>query len=551
MFLRYSEDENDESSSDEEDIKDLPTLVQKLHHAEEQGKLEAKFMLAYCYEVGQGVAQDVQRALELYTQAGKRGHVWAAAAVQRLQSRSVSPGGSATRLETQTSFQSEGTKSPQSPSARVGPGPGDQSPPAKPPAMVAEDFGLPVLWLSATAESVSPAADAASDPILSREASTGTPPPHPRLTFAPPLEEMGEGSPTSRATAVPTPAALPLPRSRSPSPGGQGTFSPCPSPRPPILFARTPKFLRHLTTTSEAWPVDPDLPSTSAWLKRTGEVVDQGLSAAVQRVPLALKVMFHNGNELDVVELCVLLLLDHPNIVQLLTYDADESYVFLFLECVPGGTLATRVQKSGAIPSPQIWTYTKQLLQAFEYMHGMGIAHYDVKGANVLLTEDHSSVKLADLGAARVLPGGKAAQALGDRELIYEARGTMGWMAPEVIRGLEEEDGQLVLPTAADIWGLGCTIAEMRSGFPPWPKEIMLDPATVKWHIVENPKGPVPHLPPGLPLWATDLVRECLCPEWAHRPTAEHLLAKWFSASSAATAELSSWANPRSEALDL
>ena len=98
--------------------------------------------------------------------------------------------------------------------------------------------------------------------------------------------------------------------------------------------------------------------------------------------------------------------------------------------------------------------YTKHICEGLLYLHVNKIIHRDIKGANILLTND-GVCKLADFGEAKKLMGQHAL------EQCNSIRGTANWMAPEVIR-------QSNYGRHADIWSVGCTVLEMATGKPPW-----------------------------------------------------------------------------------
>lgn len=110
------------------------------------------------------------------------------------------------------------------------------------------------------------------------------------------------------------------------------------------------------------------------------------------------------------------------------------------------------IQKFGALKEAVVKKYTKQILNGLRYLHYNEVIHRDLKAANVLV--DRAGVcKLSDFGTAKIVSEmGSESNSL---------KGTVNWMAPEVIQ-------QLKYGRYADIWSLGCTVYEMVTGKAPW-----------------------------------------------------------------------------------
>ncbi|KAH0970029.1 hypothetical protein GBA52_022185 [Prunus armeniaca] len=119
----------------------------------------------------------------------------------------------------------------------------------------------------------------------------------------------------------------------------------------------------------------------------------------------------------------------------------------LFLEYAPGGTLSDAIRRQGGcLNEAAIRSYTRQILLGLHHLHSNQIAHCDIKGQNVLVTNNGADVKLADLGCAKRV----------NFDHGLPTGGTPVYMAPEVARG--EQQG-----LAADVWALGCTVPEIPS----------------------------------------------------------------------------------------
>ncbi|GJP72006.1 hypothetical protein CLOP_g2969 [Closterium sp. NIES-67] len=108
------------------------------------------------------------------------------------------------------------------------------------------------------------------------------------------------------------------------------------------------------------------------------------------------------------------------------------------------------LEKFGAFSESLVRVYTRQLLLGLEYLHACRIVHRDIKGGNVLVDRD-GVVKLVDFGAFKSFHEGTVGEG------CKSIRGSVFWMAPEVIKG--EGYGR-----RADIWSVGCTVIEMLTG---------------------------------------------------------------------------------------
>lgn len=109
---------------------------------------------------------------------------------------------------------------------------------------------------------------------------------------------------------------------------------------------------------------------------------------------------------------------------------------------------------TGPLSEAQIAYMSKETLHGLAYLHSKGIMHRDVKGANVLLTED-GDVKLADFGVSAQIT-----QTLCKRKSFI---GTPYWMAPEVA-AVERKGGY---NQQCDIWAVGITGIELAELQPP------------------------------------------------------------------------------------
>jgi len=143
--------------------------------------------------------------------------------------------------------------------------------------------------------------------------------------------------------------------------------------------------------------------------------------------------------------------LSHPHIVAYLGHDYIDSHLYIYLEYMPGGSVAQVLSQFGPFAEELIQRYAREILEGLEYLHTRDplILHRDIKGANILVGD--GKVKLADFGCSK-----RTADTLSQ-----SLRGSIPWMAPEVIQ-------QTGYGRRRDIWSFGCVLIEMATAKHPW-----------------------------------------------------------------------------------
>lgn len=159
----------------------------------------------------------------------------------------------------------------------------------------------------------------------------------------------------------------------------------------------------------------------------------------------------------------------HQNIIRYLSSSIDKKSnppkLNIYLEFVTGGSL-TSIMKTlpdGKLPLSVAKVYTRHMLEGLVYLHSNGVAHRDIKGDNILVSQDTGLAKLADFDQAKVIAGSVNQNKTMVNHGAKTISGTPVFMAPEVIA---EDSGYN--PFKADIWSAGCTLGEMLTGKAPW-----------------------------------------------------------------------------------
>jgi len=252
-----------------------------------------------------------------------------------------------------------------------------------------------------------------------------------------------------------------------------------------------------------------------------GEVIGEGTFGKVFKglnettgELLAIKQFFlADGSKKEVDELQreinVMWELNHENIVRYRGTTKTDKYLYIILEYVTGGSIANMLTQFGSFSENLIRRFSFQILRGVDYLHDKGIIHRDIKGANILVT-DTGVAKLADFGCSKRLAGLCTASL---EESMYALKGSVPWMAPEVIK-------QAGYGRSSDIWSFGATVIEMATGKPPWSE--YRDNLAALFHVATSTKPPT--LPSQLSSPCAEFITSCMMIDPDKRSTARDLL---------------------------
>lgn len=205
-------------------------------------------------------------------------------------------------------------------------------------------------------------------------------------------------------------------------------------------------------------------------------------------------------------EIALLKAVSHPNIVRFLgTQSGPGSETHIFLEYVPGGSVASLLKTYGPFEEGLVRNFSRQVSLAVQYLHSLDIVHRDIKGANVLV-DNAGGVKLGDFGISR-----RVENAANKR---LSLQGSVFWMAPEVVRQATGAPA-----TKADVWAIACLAIEMYTGSHPHSG---LSPTQALFKIGSN--GAKPELPKQASKEGKEWLNKGLEENWVARPTIEELL---------------------------
>ncbi|XP_046822730.1 serine/threonine-protein kinase ULK3 isoform X1 [Vespa crabro] len=151
-------------------------------------------------------------------------------------------------------------------------------------------------------------------------------------------------------------------------------------------------------------------------------------------------------------EISVLKILNHEHIIKMKEFFSIEKRVYIVTEYCDGGDLSKYIKKHGQLPENICQRLLQQLGLALKYLKNQNISHMDLKPENLFLViKPYLKLKLGDFGFARYT----------NIEFIYELRGSLRYMAPEILL-VKKYDAR------TDLWSVGVIMYECLFGKLPY-----------------------------------------------------------------------------------
>ncbi|XP_063298741.1 TRAF2 and NCK-interacting protein kinase isoform X9 [Pelobates fuscus] len=233
----------------------------------------------------------------------------------------------------------------------------------------------------------------------------------------------------------------------------------------------------------------------------------------------AIKVMDVTGDEEEEIKQEINMLKKYSHHRNIATYygafikknpPGMDDQLWLVMEFCGAGSVTDLIKntKGNTLKEEWIAYICREILRGLSHLHQHKVIHRDIKGQNVLLTEN-AEVKLVDFGVSAQLD-----RTVGRRNTFI---GTPYWMAPEVIACDENPDA--TYDFKSDLWSLGITAIEMAEGAPPLCD---MHPMRALFLI---PRNPAPRLKSKK--WSKkfqSFIESCLVKNHGQRPSTEQLM---------------------------
>ncbi len=179
--------------------------------------------------------------------------------------------------------------------------------------------------------------------------------------------------------------------------------------------------------------------------------------------------------------------LSHTNIVQVYELKEYENFCYIVMEYLEGDSLKSIINNKKPLSNLSKLEIARQIASGIAYAHSKGVIHRDLKPANIFIRED-GVVKILDFGVAKL--------ATSDMTAKGAILGTISYMAPEQLKGLDIDE-------RSDIFSIGAIMYEMFSYHKPFH-------ATNVTEVMSKIVNSTPDYIPRAPRDINEIIFKCL-----------------------------------------
>ncbi|CAG8596570.1 17132_t:CDS:10 [Dentiscutata erythropus] len=171
-------------------------------------------------------------------------------------------------------------------------------------------------------------------------------------------------------------------------------------------------------------------------------------------------------------EAAIMLLLNHPFIVQLKEVMVLPNHYYMFFEYVNGGQMLDYIISHGKLKEKHARKFARQIVSALDYCHRNSIVHRDLKIENILISKS-GSIKIIDFGLSNLYS---------PRSHLSTFCGSLYFAAPELL------NAKLYTGPEVDVWSFGIVLYVLVCGKVPFDDQSMPAlHAKIKRGVVEYP----------------------------------------------------------------
>jgi serine/threonine protein kinase len=184
-------------------------------------------------------------------------------------------------------------------------------------------------------------------------------------------------------------------------------------------------------------------------------------------------------------EIVILSNLNHESIPKFYGMVVEDASLGIVIKFVDGANLSTF--DASKMTDKTKWKLVKQLGNVLNFIHQNKFIHRDLKPENIMISNT-GDLFLIDFGIAKICTN--------IDNIITRAKGTIYYLAPECLDATdydEQKDIISLITTKVDVWGFGCIMSYLYSGYLPWCEDnIEKNSLVIQKELCKKKPFPIP-----------------------------------------------------------